>query len=170
MDDNPYGMSPDSTVMPKPRVGGGKGEPADPGTRIIAHIIDQALPWIVLFGLSFALAIVQEVTGSKDDAYASVAGSAWLLLVGAYIVYQLVLVSRTGQSLGKRFMKIRVVRMDGSRADLATILFLRNFIPNLLSALTCYIFFVIDAVLMFNPDRATLHDKMSGTKVVRVED
>jgi uncharacterized RDD family membrane protein YckC len=61
-----------------------------------------------------------------------------------------------GQSIGKRLLGIRVVRMDGSPVSLARIVFLRNLVPELIGA-GCSLFGLVDACFIFADNQRCLH-------------
>ena len=90
------------------------------------------------------------------------------LLFLAYAVYNAVLVHRYSQTFGKRVMKIRVVRADGTRATFARLFFLRGGLPLLLSAIPGVggLFSLVDLLLIFRDSRRCLHDNIADTQVV----
>jgi uncharacterized RDD family membrane protein YckC len=78
------------------------------------------------------------------------------------------MVHRSGQTIGKKLVGIKVVRTDSTRATLGRILWLRNvpfwvvsFIP-----LVGQIVSLVDALLIFRTSRQCLHDQVAGTIVV----
>jgi uncharacterized RDD family membrane protein YckC len=72
-------------------------------------------------------------------------------------VYQVVQLLRTGQTLGKKWLGVKVVRMDGGLPTFGSH-FLRGLILNVLG--------IIDVVFIFRADRRCLHDLAGETKVV----
>ena len=90
------------------------------------------------------------------------------LLFLAYVVYSAVLVHRYSQTFGKRVMKIRVVRADGTRATFMHLFFLRGGLTVLLSAIPGVggLFWLVDLLLIFRDSRQCLHDNIADTKVV----
>ena len=86
----------------------------------------------------------------------------------ALAVYQLVLLYRSGQTVGKKIVGIRIVRPDGGRASFPRLLFLRYLVPGLIGAipLVGFLFALVDALFIFAEDRRTLHDKIADTIVV----
>ncbi|MFS8069935.1 MAG: RDD family protein [Byssovorax sp.] len=76
--------------------------------------------------------------------------------------------STTGQTLAKRWMGIKVVKMDGSPCGFVHGVLLREFILSGLSLIP-YIGTMIglaDAVMIFGDQRRCMHDHIAGTKVV----
>ncbi len=80
---------------------------------------------------------------------------------------QLVLVVRNGQSLGKRLMRIRVVRTDGRPAELWRLVLLRTLLPVTANKLLGYPA-MLDVLFIFTRKRRCLHDLLADTKVVKV--
>ena len=70
--------------------------------------------------------------------------------------------SHSGATLGKRFLKIRVTRPDGTRVS-----FPRAVVRNLLKFLTNTAYGIGSLFAFFSPLRRTLHDRMVDTLVIR---
>jgi uncharacterized RDD family membrane protein YckC len=68
-----------------------------------------------------------------------------------------------GQTLGKRIMNIRVVRADGSGAELGWATALVRNVCRLLSGLACLLGYLW---MLWDKDQMTWHDKLSQTVVV----
>lgn len=84
-------------------------------------------------------------------------------------IYQWILISRTGQTLGKKWSHIRIERMDGGRVTFGTGVVLRNWVPKVMGAVPYLgmLFQLIDALYIFRADRRCLHDLIAGTRVVQ---
>lgn len=83
-----------------------------------------------------------------------------LLGIGYYVWFQ----SRTGQTLGKKVMKIKVVNGSGVTPSLGTFA-LREIVGKLVSSLILGIGYLMVA---WDSKKQGLHDKIAGTYVVRV--
>lgn len=84
------------------------------------------------------------------------------------LIYQLRLVSLTGQTIGKRFMGIRIVLKEG----LVNGGFVTNVVKRgLANGLLCLIpgYFLVDCLFIFRDDRRCLHDLIAGTCVIQAE-
>jgi uncharacterized RDD family membrane protein YckC len=92
-----------------------------------------------------------------------------LLFFLAIVIYQWVLISRTGQSLGKKWTGIRIERLDGFAISFATGVLLRNWVPKLIGGVPTLgaVFQIVDCLFIFRDDRRCIHDHMAGTRVVR---
>ncbi len=91
----------------------------------------------------------------------------FLLVIGfiVIVVYQLSLLSREGQTLGKRAMNIRIVMYnDGSNPGFGRAVGLRVIVNGLLANIPFYAF--VDILFTFGAERRCLHDYIAGTKVV----
>ena len=94
---------------------------AGAGDRILAALLNQLFTFLVLlvpFAGLIAFAIKNEGRiGSGEEIFGLLLGmtSFWVGLAGilAYTVIQIYYMSRDGQSLGKKIMRIRVLKTDG---------------------------------------------------------
>jgi len=129
---------------------------ADRGTRLAASMLD---------GFSIILvAAIFGVVSQRNEPLLLVPG---LVATFALCGYQLYLSATANQSIGKRLLKIRVARTDGSRVSVLRILILRNAVPQALGAL-CNLFGVVDALVIFGDARRCVHDYIADTIVVKV--
>jgi uncharacterized RDD family membrane protein YckC len=109
--------------------------------------------------------------------------SALLILVGiavlvaiAVLITQIVLVARHGQTIGKRVVGIRMITSAGDIPNVWRVFFLR-WLPFVVAAgVVEYVFkvrglgnlvHVIDALLIFQPNRRCLHDLLADTHVIK---
>ncbi|RJS20751.1 RDD family protein [Corallococcus sp. H22C18031201] len=137
---------------------------AERGTRFAANLIDQ----IVVYAPILVLGILGGMFEDEDSAAVPLILLGILGTLGA-LVFQCVRVHQSGQSIGKRMMRIKVVRLDGSRADTARIIVLRNVIPTLVGSF-CSVLSIVDPMFIFGNDRRCLHDLMADTIVVNVDE
>ncbi|MFM1886506.1 MAG: hypothetical protein RL026_1663 [Pseudomonadota bacterium] len=97
----------------------------------------------------------------------------YLLLVGvlALFVVQVWLLASRGQTLGKLILKIRIVRStDGGNPGFVHAVLVRFLAVALLGAVPFvgWLFTLVDLLFIFGPDRRCLHDRMAGTRVLRL--
>lgn len=105
--------------------GGEEMELASPGKRIAAYLINYVIN-LVAAAVPFIIGIYQVYSGyilaassGASDVTPEISGTSLgmmglgSVLILAYYVVQAVLMSKTGQSLGKCIMKIKVVNEDG---------------------------------------------------------
>lgn len=83
-------------------------------------------------------------------------------------IIQWFLVATTGQSLGKRWVGIRIVRDDGRSVDLVHGVVLRTWLLHACFAIPVLggSIAVVDALAIFGSTRRCLHDRIAGTKVI----
>jgi uncharacterized RDD family membrane protein YckC len=84
---------------------------------------------------------------------------------------QIYLVSTRGQTLGKRFLGIRIVRAsDGSNPGFARAWLLRALVPGIIGMLPTIgsVFTIVNYGFIFRADRRCLHDLLADTRVVKV--
>jgi uncharacterized RDD family membrane protein YckC len=81
-----------------------------------------------------------------------------------WVYFTVVYVRANGQTIGKKWLKIKVLRTDGSPASLGRIFWLRNIVNGLLSLVPLY--GIIDSLFIFGESRQCLHDKIADTIVV----
>ncbi|MFF5143560.1 RDD family protein [Streptomyces sp. NPDC013157] len=186
--DTPYGGS----QPPPPSYGGGPygagggpyggggtgGYPADPlagmppladsGRRTLARIIDMILVGIVVVLLTLAFRVSEyQMDGDKISAGRSFAQS--LVAAVLFVAYDTVLIAKWGQTLGKKWLGMRVANLsDGATPSAQT---------SLLRALVLWVPFAFCCACVWTvicggwsyfdrPYRQGLHDKAAKTVVV----
>lgn len=97
---------------------------------------------------------------------------AYLVLLGALIpvlVVQAYLITKSGQSIGKKVVRIKIVRQDGSVPGFVQGVLLRSWLAGAMSVVPVLgVFFVlVDVLMVFRVDRRCLHDLVAGTSVVQ---
>ncbi|RFU82388.1 RDD family protein [Streptomyces triticagri] len=183
----PYGPPPGSGGPPPPGggpppygggpYGGGGADPlagmpplADSGKRVLARIIDMLMVAIVVYVLSLLFGGVRFETDPDEVNYTSSFGQSLLAAV-LYMGYDAVMISRTGQTLGKKWMGLRVANLDdGATPTLQTCL-VRAAVLWLPFAFCCAcIWTAICGGWSFvdKPYKQGLHDKAAKTVVVTV--
>ena len=100
----------------------------------------------------------------------------FVTMIGA-MVAQLWWLFTNGQTLGKRYTNIRVIKADGSRIDPLIIVFMRHIVPSLgtnvfgcipiVGPLFALAIMLLDVLMVFRADHRTIHDLLAGTIVVK---
>lgn len=165
---NPY--APPQGAVRDVNEAGTPHELAERVSRLVASILDG-----IIFGAMCYLpfAVVFIAAGGMTDpevveANAPLLGLGMLLsLVGvvAWLWLTIRNVAANGQTIAKKMLGIKVVRVDGSKASLSRIFWLRNVVNGLLSIVPLY--GLIDIVLIFGAERQCIHDKIADTIVVK---
>lgn len=140
-------------------------EPAEPSQRLFAQLLDGALyvaVWIPALAAVFAL-----YGGGDFDAGKLLLSFA---LVFPLFIVQAVMLGRTGQTIGKKALGVRVVRhADGGNPGFFKAVVLRYWLNAVLSMVPLFggLYALIDPLLIFSRDRRCLHDHLAGTKVIK---
>jgi uncharacterized RDD family membrane protein YckC len=139
---------------------------ATESSRFAANLIDNMLPMLPAMLAGVGAALVDHIKGLGMVLM----GFGGLTAVGL-LAYNLYLTAKNGQSLGKRWMRIRVLRSNYEPVSPSRILLLRNLIPIGISVIPAVgsIFGFADAVFIFRKDRRCIHDHIADTIVVQSE-
>lgn len=167
---------------------------AGAGDRILAVLLNQLFTFLVLLvpfvGLIvFAVKHEGRIVGSEEIVGLLLGTTSfWVGLAGilAYTVIQIYYMSRDGQSLGKKIMKIRVLKTDGRNPGFVGTVLVREIAWSVLVAIIAAVIglavgdngenainllaFLANFVLLFmvKRDRRTLYDMMADTVVVKL--
>ncbi|MFQ3556786.1 RDD family protein [Streptomyces gramineus] len=185
--DTPYG----GAQPPPPSYGGGPygagggpydsgagGHPADPlagmppladsGRRTLARIIDMILVLIVVWLLTWAFGVREyEVNGDKMEVGKSFAQS--LVAAVLFVGYDTLMTARSGRTLGKKWLGIRVADLSDGATPSAQTSLVRALVLWLPFAFCCAcVWTVICGGWSFfdKPYKQGLHDKAAKTVVV----
>lgn len=175
---------------------------ASPWRRLSAVLINSLLmllAYLPLVGVMFdAMSALPEGDGQSTEMLGQVmaqagGSTAWLGVLGALLillVVQVYMMSKHGQSVGKKAVGIRVLRTNGDNPGFFGTVFMREILPSLVivgvsllasvfgglaaydmvSGLLQLAFVLSVAVMVFLPkiDRRTVPDLIAGTVVVRL--
>ena len=145
--------------------------PADRGTRLGAAMIDSFLfvgaVYLPLMVTLFSTASFDAPSEETADAANLALGAAVVALVGLVVWswFTLKYMARNSQSIAKKWLRIKVVRADGSPVTLGRLIMLRNVVVWILSMIP--LFGIVDALFIFGEARQCLHDKIADTIVVK---
>lgn len=171
---NPYAPPPVSRASGEfhgdPFAAPGQYLPAPRGTRLLASSFDgMLLLALTIPGLLIVLRSLQSETDAMRT-YGVIGGVVVAALAAlALLSYQWYLVATRGQSLAKRWLGIRIVRLDGSAPGFVHGVVLRVWV---LSAAGLVPFAgslvgLADALAIFGRDSRCLHDYLAGTVVIQ---
>ena len=164
--------------VPGAGVGGiGSDDPvlADPIKRIVGRVIDGVI-WMILssvVGIPLGVGI-----GLSGEASIALSLVATLITTALVVAYEVLMINARGATLGKMAMSTRVVKSDGSAADMETALrrsalyiavSILGWIPliGLLSSLAFLVLAVAGLAMLFTDGRhQTPWDKIGDTIVV----
>lgn len=166
-----------------------KQELASIPTRILAKIIDLLL-WLPAAAIpSFFLKPEQfnqlseiqqkmqmaetstQAMQLQQELFTLIPPEAWQTMFIYLIIMlgiQAFMLAKSGQSIGKKLTKIKIVDADnGEKVSLMRAFTLRSFIFIVLNLLFMPFITIIDHVFALGEKRQTLHDKLAKTKVVK---
>lgn len=95
------------------------------------------------------------------------------LVIGVFMIiyYVSIPVRNNGQTIGKKMMRIRVVKTNGKEVDFATLFYRETISDQLLAALTFMISLPINALLaIYRKDKRSVSDIFAKTRVIFVEE
>src|ERR1700722_7115759 len=151
-------------------------ESASRAARLAAVIVDNLLGFIWFmpaYAKNFAT-IAQQSRGNPAMVWINIAktgGWFYLGLLGALIVLaiDLTLLARNGQTIGKKLLGIKVVRVDGSPVSLFRVFFLRYVCNTLLTLIPLFgsLYSLVDCLMIFSESRRTVHDRIADTIVIK---
>ncbi|MFF2512164.1 RDD family protein [Streptomyces sp. NPDC058086] len=175
--DSPYGDQPPPHGGGDPYGPGGPygGDPlagmpplADSGKRTVARIIDMILVGIVVWLLSWAFGVMQYNMNADKIEYSRGFGQSVIAAV-LYVGYDTVMISKSGQTLGKKLFNLRVANLDnGSTPSVQTTL-VRSLVLWIPFAFCCACIWTAIAggwSFFDKPYKQGLHDKAAKTVVV----
>lgn len=145
-------------------------ELAERGTRLGAVLLD-GLIFLVPGLFAFVPIMMFSKQGNLDamGVGAMLAVTIGLLGMLAIFVIDLVMLHRSGQTIGKRILSVKIIRSDGSRAGLTRIFFLRMLVPGLIGGIPFVgmIFSIVDPLFIFQESRRCVHDLIADTVVIK---
>lgn len=142
---------------------------AERGTRLAARFLDGLSVGVPVFLWAMALGFMAGEAGADEvPAGFGFTGGLLLLYVIGLTIWNIMLLHKQGQTLGKKLMNIQIVRMDGDRAGASRIILLREIAPGLVGAIPILgpIFAIANLLWIFGEERRCLHDHFADTRVV----
>ena len=149
-------------------------ELAGRGARLGAAIIDAIIIMVIVMPLMY-------VGGYWTTAMAAAqagqqVGLATTLMWGViglvvFAIVQGIPLNASGQTWGKKALKIKIVDLQGGKPPLGRLLGLRYFPIQLVSNIPAIgpVLALVDVLLIFRNDRRCGHDLIAGTKVVHAD-
>ena len=143
---------------------------ARPLDRFWAVLIDGLIFSPLLLGMGLAAYMM------KIGSLSSVLGMIGTMVLGlgmlALAGYQIYLLTTQGQTIGKRKMGLRIVRVkDLSNGGFVTNVLLRGVVRAVIGVIPFLgaIFTIADPLCIFRADRRCLHDHIAGTCVINAD-
>src|SRR5688572_1381750 len=139
-------------------------ELAGRGIRLGAAILDGIIAGVLVYLPLVVGGAFGDLAAGQQPQISPIAGLLALAGFVVWVWFTILYVSRNGQTIAKKWLGIKVVRSDGSKASLGRIFWLRNVVNALLGIIPLY--GLIDILLIFGDSRQCIHDKIADTIVV----
>lgn len=163
---NPYAPPPQMPLIPDEE---GMVNDASRGERFGAAFIDGLIQLAILIPIQWrAGAFAGLMHGARQPFGSKV---MWALVAYAlYCVVNTYTLNANGQTIGKKLVGIRVVKLDGSKPDLVNLLLLRygSLVAFGLIPVIGVLGNFIDPLFIFGERKRCLHDLVADTRVVVV--
>lgn len=139
----------------------GAYEQAGFGLRFGALLFDLLILMIIWMAATFALSALSNKSIVSSN---SMLGSVYLVALVLYLLNFVFLAGRTGQSIGKRIIGIRIVREGGEPFGVRGAIY-RHLVGYALSAVGGFLGFIW---IVWDPKQQGWHDKLARTHVVLI--
>lgn len=143
---------------------------ADRGTRLGAAIIDGLLMLAINIPIMWLGGYFTQVMATAQSGGPPFGTLLLWTLIGfvLFVVVQGVPLNQSGQTWGKRLLKIRIVDLNGNKPPFANLIALRYLPISIASLIPVLgpIASLVDALFIFRADRRCVHDLIAGTRVV----
>ncbi|SEQ29575.1 Uncharacterized membrane protein YckC, RDD family [Streptomyces sp. yr375] len=158
---DPYGGYPADPLAGMPPL-------ADSGRRTLARIIDMIIVFVVVLLLSWAFGVAQYTTDTDKLEFGKTFGRELVAAI-LYVAYDTILTAKAGQTLGKRWLGMRVANLDNGSTPSAQTSLARALVLWLPFAFCCACLWtaICGGWSYFDkPYKQGLHDKAAKTVVV----
>lgn len=176
MTQNPY-LPPSSDLNDGRSVRPNAGDArVHPGFRFLAALVD----WFLFLFFPFLVALLSRTSYTYNhtigtlvvfvaNAVRSTMGWLFLLAWVGLNGIQAYKIATTGQSLGKRLLRMKIMERDGQPVGFVKGVLLRSWLVYFATLLTPFglgfILYFVDALFVFRGDGRCLHDLIAGTRV-----
>jgi uncharacterized RDD family membrane protein YckC len=117
--------------------------------------------------------LAQQARGNPMAVWINLAKTGGWFYVGllgalAVLAIDLFLLARNGQTIGKKLLGIKVVRVDESPVSLSRVFLLRYVLNTFLTLIPVAgpLYSLVDALMIFSESRRTVHDRIADTIVI----
>lgn len=168
-EENPYASPETDPVLTTPVVG--SLELATPGERFLGAFMDGLIGFAVAIPLWIAFYFFGVFSSFAEMGKIGFGFTLLLTLIHfpIYMAVQWKFLKATGQTIGKKVAKTRIVTMDGRKPEMNDLVFKRYAFVTVISLVPVAggVLSLVDALLVFKADRRCLHDLVAGTQVVK---
>ncbi|HVJ46980.1 MAG TPA: RDD family protein [Luteolibacter sp.] len=126
--------------------------------------------WVVpIWGILFAAGITKSFMGPAplSPLLTTLVG---VVSFGIFVLVQMKYLKTSGQTIGKKWQKIRIAKMDGSKPELSDLIWKRYVFFNFIALIPVVgsVLSLVNILLIFKKDRRCIHDLLAGTQVLKV--
>jgi uncharacterized RDD family membrane protein YckC len=134
--------------------------------RLFARLLDGVFGLVSALIPGFVLTFLSG--GSFDDPESFLLGAVVGII--CFVIYQWYLLATTAQTIGKKYLKIKIVNKNGEQAGFFVNVVLREWIMGLIGIIPAIggIIQIVNILFIFRDDRKCIHDLIAGTVVVSV--
>ena len=135
--------------------------------RLAAAFIDGFILMLLLLPAMYFGGYFAGIMAGQQPGYG--AQALWSAIsFGIFLALQGYPLAATGQTWGKKLLRLKIVDLQGRKPDFGRLVVLRYLSSQLIALLpyigTLYLF--VDCLFIFRDDRRCLHDHIAGTRVV----
>ena len=145
-------------------------ELATRSSRLLGRILDGVFSALCGFAFAVLLAIIGGVVGQDEDVAAIGGSIGFYLGIFVFAIVNWTLIVKSGQTLGKKVMRTRIVMEEtGQLPGFVQGVLLRSIVFGLLCNLPIIgfpILLLVNAIWIFGDNRQCLHDLLAKTRVV----
>ncbi|MCH8860451.1 MAG: RDD family protein, partial [Thaumarchaeota archaeon] len=131
--------------------------------RFFAWLIDYVIVWIGFFAVWSITIGVPNLEPIMEGSFEQSSSIQYPILSIVFILYWLILESKTGQSVGKRALHLKITNLTGGQADIKSIA-ISSFGKAFLLPID-----VIVGRLFINKKRQRIFNKLGKTIVIKIE-
>jgi uncharacterized RDD family membrane protein YckC len=149
-------------------------ELAGRGARLGAAIIDGVILLAIVMPLMYMGGYMQAATAAAQAGQQVPFGTMLMWAVIGFVIFAVVQgfpLNATGQTWGKKALKIKIVDLAGNKPPLGRLLGLRYLPIQIVSNVPMIgpVLALVDVLLIFRNDRRCGHDLIAGTRVVHAD-
>jgi len=166
---NPYTTPATDPIIAPPA--SGQLQLATPSDRFLGAFIDGLVGLAIsipFWGLLFLVGVLKSMGDMGKLSF----GYTTVFTIFHFIVFMAIqwkFLNATGQTIGKKVAKTRIVTMDGKKPVIGDLVGKRYAFVSLISIVPVVggVLSLVDALMVFKSDRRCLHDLVAGTQVVK---
>lgn len=165
MEQNPY-QAPETTIVDPAQ----DGQLAGRGERLAAALLDTVIMLVLVCPVMFTTGYWQAAMSGQPPGF----GTQLLYGLMGFVIFVLVQgypLSTSGQTWGKRLMKIRIVDLQGEKPAFSTLI-VKRYLPVQAVSLVPFLgnlAALVDVLMIFRADCRCGHDLIAGTRVVKAD-